>query len=157
MTTRAITFGAFDLLHYGHLRLLARIADMADEVFVGLVTDDILAKNKGVAPVYPYDIRREMLLHTRYINSVLSHDGPVDSNGKVRMIEQKIVFIEQHSIDLVVMGDDWKGEYAFLEPYCKVCYLKRTPGISTTQLRASPVHCQTWSASNSHLDFHEQI
>ncbi|WP_306481081.1 adenylyltransferase/cytidyltransferase family protein [Limnobacter sp.] len=136
MTTRAITFGAFDLLHYGHLRLLARIANMSDEVFVGLATDDILINNKGVAPVYPYDIRREMLLHTRYVSSVLCHDGPIDANGRVRIIEQKIAFIQEYSIDLVVMGGDWKGEYAFLEPYCEVRYLERTTGISTTQLRA---------------------
>jgi glycerol-3-phosphate cytidylyltransferase len=132
---RAITFGAFDLLHYGHLRLFARIADMAEQVFVGLASDEIIMKNKNVAPFYNYQIRREMLLHTRYVDCVLCHDGPIDSNGRVVVVEQKIQFIQKYAIDMVVMGSDWEGDYGFLEPYCQVNYLERTPGISSRQIR----------------------
>jgi len=135
MIKRALTFGTFDLLHYGHLRLLSRVADMADEVYVGLASDEIIVRNKGFAPVYDYAIRSEMLLHTRHVDNVIKHDGPVDSTGRVLIIRQKISFIERYGIQLVVMGSDWEGAYEFLRPYCEVRYLERTPGISTTQLR----------------------
>jgi glycerol-3-phosphate cytidylyltransferase len=135
MTTRAITFGAFDLLHFGHMRFLAAMAQMADEVYVGLASDVVVMSGKKRAPIYDYSIRREMLLHTRYVNHVLCHDGPIDGAGRVLIRQQKIRFIERYHIDLVVMGDDWLGEYGFLNQYCRVTYLQRTPSVSTSQLR----------------------
>jgi len=133
--TRVITFGSFDLLHYGHMRLLARIAKIADEVYVGLVTDEIIFSKKQKQPFNSYDIRREMLLHTRYVDNVILHHGPIDGAGRVLIIQQKIDFISQYKIDMVVMGSDWKGDYDFLRPYCEVIYLDRTEGISTTEIR----------------------
>lgn len=132
--TRAITFGAFDLLHYGHLRLLQRIAEMAGYVAVGLATDDIVTAGGKDRPFYPFPIRREMLLHTRYVDDVFEHGGPVDGTGRVRVIAGKIRLIEEHKIDLVVMGGDWTGEYDFLRAHCRVVYLERTPDISTTAI-----------------------
>lgn len=137
MKNRALTFGAFDLLHYGHMRLLETISNMAKEVYVGLATDEIIKLNKKTDPFYSYEIRREMLLHTRYVDCVLNHFGPVDNTGRMKIIGQKIQYIHDYKIDLIVMGKDWKGEYDFLEPYCEVKYVDRTPNISTTEVKNS--------------------
>jgi len=148
-TKRAITFGAFDLLHHGHLRLLARLAEMAQEIYVGLASDEIVTLKKGMPPSQDYNLRRELLLNTPYVDTVLNHDGPVDSSGPVAMVAQKIAFIEQHEIKLVVMGSDWIGAYDFLEPYCDVRYLDRTPGISTTQIRTALLDQATISTNDN--------
>lgn len=134
--TRLLTFGAFDLLHYGHMRLLQRIAGRGDHLIVGLAGDDLIAA-KGKPPFYPYPIRREMLLHTRYVDEVVLHDGDIDGTGRVKLVSAKIALVREMAIDEVVMGDDWRGEYDFLAPHCRVAYLERTPGISTSLIRQS--------------------
>ncbi|AFY62601.1 adenylyltransferase/cytidyltransferase family protein [Synechococcus sp. PCC 6312] len=133
--TTAITFGAFDLLHYGHLRLLARMAEMASHVIVGLATDEVIMACGKAAPFYRFEIRQEMLLHTCYVNQVLRHGSAIDGGGRVKIIQEKIDFVQSHQVNLVVMGSDWRGEYDFLKPYCDVCYLERTPDISTTKIK----------------------
>jgi glycerol-3-phosphate cytidylyltransferase len=134
---RAITFGSFDMLHYGHLRLLLRVSQMADQVIVGLATDEIIFYRKKQNPFYSYDVRREMLLHTRYVDEVLRHEGPIDGAGPVLIIQQKIDFIFDNQIDLVVIGSDYVGGYDFLKPYCEVLYLERTQGISSSEIRTA--------------------
>ena len=119
------------------MRFLARMREMADRVYVGLASDEIIARNKNRQPFYNYDIRREMLLHTRYVGEVLCHSGPVDGSGRVLIIQQKLDFIRAHGITLVVMGSDWEGEYGFIEPYCEVRYLPRTEGVSTSGIALS--------------------
>jgi len=133
--TRIMTFGAFDLLHYGHMRLLERIASRGDVLSVGLASDALIASNRKPLPFYSYEIRREMLLHTRYVDEVVLHDGPPDGRGKVKLIEAKITAVLDNDIDEVIMGSDWIGEYEFLKPYCRVSYLERTPLISTRMIR----------------------
>lgn len=133
---RALTFGSFDLLHYGHMRLLSRIAEHASFLAVGLASDELIMAGGKSRPFYGYDLRREMLLHTRYVDEVWKHDGPIDGTGRVKVIAQKIDFVRDHHIDLVVMGEDWAGDYDFLRPYCNVLYLERTIGISTRDIRA---------------------
>lgn len=134
--TRLLTFGAFDLLHYGHMRLLERIAARGTFLVVGLAGDDLIAA-KGRPPFYPFAIRREMLLHTRHVDEVVPHEGEADGTGRVRLVAAKIALVQALAIDEVVMGDDWRGEYDFLAPYCRVAYLERTPGISTSLIRQS--------------------
>lgn len=139
--SRILTFGAFDLLHYGHLRLLARIAERADHLIVALATDDLIGANGKPPPFYPFVIRREMLLHTRHVDEVVPHGGIIDGTGRVRIVQGKIDLVRAISIDEVVMGDDWRGDYDFLAPHCRVSYLERTPDISTRLIRerlASP-------------------
>ncbi|GAB6047288.1 glycerol-3-phosphate cytidylyltransferase [Methyloparacoccus murrellii] len=133
--TRILTFGAFDLLHYGHLRLLARVRAMGEHLIVGLATDDIIMAGGKPKPYYSHAIRREMLLHTRHVDAVLTLDGPIDGTGRVKIIRQKIDMVRRHQITLVAMGQDWEGEYEFLTPWCDVVYIERTPGISSTTLR----------------------
>jgi glycerol-3-phosphate cytidylyltransferase len=131
---KALTFGAFDLLHYGHMRLLGRIAAMADHLVVGLATDDLLVAT-GKPPFYSYAIRREMLLACRHVDAVEPHGGTLDGTGRVRVVAAKIALVAELGIDVVVMGDDWRGDYGFLEPHCRVAYLERTPDISTSMIR----------------------
>jgi glycerol-3-phosphate cytidylyltransferase len=135
--TRVLTFGTFDLLHYGHMRLLQRLAERGSHLVVGLPVDGIVAAAKGRPPFYPYAIRREMLLHTRYVDEVVPHDGEVDGTGRIKLVATKIALVRALAIDEVGMGDDWRGDYDFLAPYCRVVYLERTPGISTTAIIAS--------------------
>ncbi|MDD3518333.1 MAG: adenylyltransferase/cytidyltransferase family protein [Chromatiales bacterium] len=132
---RALTFGMFDLLHYGHLRLLERIARLSDRLIVGLADDELAAANGKGPPFYDFDLRREMLMHTRHVDEVVRHGGPIDGHGRVRLVGEKIRLVRDLRIDLVVMGDDWRGEYDFLNEYCRVVYLTRTPGISTSEIR----------------------
>lgn len=132
--TRLLTFGAFDLLHHGHMRLLERISQKGTYLAVGLASDELLSAGKA-PPVCPYDIRREMLLHTRYVNEVVEHGGKPDGSGRVKLIAAKFELVEALRIDEVVMGDDWQGEYDFLSTHCRVSYLPRTPDVSTTAIR----------------------
>jgi glycerol-3-phosphate cytidylyltransferase len=132
---RALTFGSFDLLHYGHMRLFSRIKSISDWLIVGLATDELIMEGGKNRPFYPYEIRREMLEHVRIVDEVIEHGGPVDGEGRVKLIAAKVELVRSLHIDLVVMGDDWRGEYDFLHPYCKVLYMDRTPSISTSRIK----------------------
>ena len=121
---RAITYGTFDLLHYGHLNLLRRIADLADEVVVGVSTDgfnDI----KGKRSMTPFEHRAELVGALRMVHSVIPEES----------WDQKRRDIVEHGVDLFVMGDDWVGKFDDLADVCEVMYLPRTSGISSTMLR----------------------
>lgn len=133
--TRILTFGAFDLLHYGHMRLLQRLAERGSHLIVGLATDELISSAGKPRPFYSFDIRREMLLHTRYVNEVVPHGGALDGAGRVKLISAKVKMVMDLKIDEIVMGGDWAGEYDFLLEYCRVTYLERTPGISTSSIR----------------------
>ncbi|WP_029039884.1 adenylyltransferase/cytidyltransferase family protein [Cucumibacter marinus] len=132
---RILTFGAFDILHYGHMRLLERAAQRGDYLIVGLASDTLIASRGKPEPFYSFDIRREMLLHTRHVDEVVLHDGPVDGAGRVKLITEKVRLIRDMKIDEIVMGSDWAGEYDVFAQHCAVHYLDRTPGISTSCIR----------------------
>lgn len=125
---RVLTYGTFDLLHYGHIRLLRRAAALGDYLVVALSTDEFNA-GKGKKSFYPYDVRREMLESIRYVDLVIPE----------RCWEQKIDDVKNYGIDVCVMGGDWAGSdrFEYLREYCDVVYLDRTPGISTTQVKAN--------------------
>lgn len=121
---RAITYGTFDLFHIGHLRLLERIASLADEVIVAVSSDEFNAlKNKKCT--IPFDHRRDIVAALRVVTKVIKEDN----------WEQKITDVQNEKCDLFVMGDDWKGKFDFLKSYCEVIYLPRTEGISTTEIK----------------------
>jgi glycerol-3-phosphate cytidylyltransferase len=121
---KVITYGTFDLFHYGHLRILKRAKQLGDYLVVAVSTDEFNAiKNKKCT--YPYKHRAEIVKAIRYVDEVI----PETCWG------QKAEDIKNHNIDLFVMGDDWRGKFDFLNEYCKVVYLERTKNISTTQLK----------------------
>ena len=121
---RILTYGTFDLLHYGHIRLLRRARALGDYLVVALSTDEFNA-SKGKKSFYTYETRKEMLEAIRYVDLVIPEDN----------WEQKINDVKEYHIDTVVM--DWAGSdrFEYLKDYCEVVYLDRTPGISTTQVK----------------------
>lgn len=123
---RVLTYGTFDLLHYGHVRLLQRAASLGDYLVVALSTDDFNA-GKGKASFYSYGIRKEMLESIRYVDLVIPEEN----------WEQKLDDVLKYEIDVVVMGADWKDSprFEYLKDYCELVFLDRTQGISTTDVK----------------------
>ena len=124
---RVLTYGTFDLLHYGHIRLLQRAAALGDYLIVALSTDEFNA-SKGKRSFYPYEVRREMLESIRYVDLVIPES----------CWEQKRSDVETYRVDVVCMGSDWSGDPRFedLRDLCDVVYLDRTDGISTTDVKS---------------------
>ena len=122
---RVITYGTFDLLHYGHINLLRRAKALGDYLIVGLSTDQFNWQEKQKKSYFTYEERKAMLEAIRYVDLVIPEEN----------WEQKISDIKEYHVDTFVMGDDWTGKFDFLKPYCDVIYLPRTPEISTTQIK----------------------
>nr|WP_236951660.1 glycerol-3-phosphate cytidylyltransferase [Mariniflexile sp. TRM1-10] len=120
-----LTYGTFDLLHYGHIEILRRAKELGDRLVVGISTDEF-NKIKGKECQIPYEKRKEFLEAVHYVDLVIPESE----------WEQKIEDIKNNEIDIFVMGDDWKGKFDNLKEYCEVIYLPRTVGISTTKLKS---------------------
>ena len=121
---RAITYGTYDLFHIGHLRLLKRIANLADELYVAVSSDEFNAL-KGKKCIVPFENRKEIVESLRMVTKVIREDN----------WEQKISDVQKYQCDLFVMGSDWTGKFDFLKDYCEVLYLPRTEGVSTTEIK----------------------
>jgi glycerol-3-phosphate cytidylyltransferase len=121
---RVLTYGTFDLFHIGHLNLLKRAKNLGDELIVGVSSDEFNEK-KGKKSFMKYEDRAEIVKSIRYVNKVIKEES----------WEQKIDDIKKYGIDIFVIGDDWKGKFDFLNQYCRVVYLPRTKGISSTYLK----------------------
>ena len=122
--TTVITYGTFDLMHRGHVRLLERAKSLGDYLIVALSTDKF-NEIKSKKAYYPYEQRKIIVEACRYVDLVIPEDN----------WEQKIKDIREFKVDIFVMGDDWKGKFDYLEEYCKVVYLERTPDISSTKIK----------------------
>ena len=124
---RVLTYGTFDLLHFGHIRLLQRAAALGDYLVVALSTDEFNAA-KGKEAFYDYATRKEMLEAVRYVDLVIPEYSWEQKPGDVR----------DYHISTVAMGADWAGSERFecLRGTCELVYLERTPGISTSQVKA---------------------
>lgn len=121
---KVITYGTYDLLHWGHINLLKRAKELGDHLTVALSTDEFNAiKNKKA--YYSYENRKLILESIRYVDKVIPENN----------WEQKINDVIENGIDVFVMGDDWEGKFDFLKDYCQVIYLPRTVGISTTKIK----------------------
>jgi glycerol-3-phosphate cytidylyltransferase len=120
-----LTYGTFDLLHYGHLEILRRASMLGDKLIVGISTDEF-NELKGKDCVLPYKKRKELLESLDYVDKVI----PEDSWG------QKVSDVKENHVDIFVMGSDWEGKFDDLNEFCKVIYLRRTKGISTTKLKS---------------------
>lgn len=121
---RVITYGTFDTLHYGHIRLLRRARALGDYLIVALSTDEF-NKLKGKRARFCWDDRRDDLMGVRYVDQVIREDT----------WEQKANDVATHNVQFFAMGDDWAGKFDFLKPQCEVIYLPRTPDISSTMIR----------------------
>ncbi len=117
-----ITYGTFDLLHYGHIKLLKRAKRYGNNLVVGLSTDDF-NKRKGKKSVQPYWLRKLVVENLPFVDLVIPEDGWT----------QKEHDIERFNIDVLIMGSDWQDKFDDLP--CKVIYLPRTDGISTTEIK----------------------
>lgn len=123
---RVITYGTFDLLHYGHINLLQRAKKYGDYLIVALSTDEFNWNEKQKKCYFSYEERKRLLEAVRYVDLVIPEEG----------WEQKVKDVQEYHVDTFVMGDDWEGKFDFLKEYCEVVYLPRTPEISTTQIKA---------------------
>jgi glycerol-3-phosphate cytidylyltransferase len=133
-----ITYGTFDLFHLGHLRLLERAAGLGDRLAVGVSTDEF-NEIKGKKCIQPYVERA----------TIVGALGVVDSVFPEKQWDQKVDDVKRLGADVFVMGDDWKGKFDYLQAHCKVVYLARTVGVSTTDRKeliySGQVSAQDWS------------
>jgi glycerol-3-phosphate cytidylyltransferase len=120
-----ITYGTFDLLHYGHVNLLRRARELGDYLIVALSTDEFNLYEKSKKCYFSYEIRKQLLEAIRYVDLVIPESS----------WDQKESDVKKYQIDTFVIGDDWEGKFDFLKSQCEVVYLSRTPEISTTQIK----------------------
>lgn len=124
--TKVITYGTYDLLHQGHINLLRRAKELGDYLIVG-VTSDSFDRGRGKLNVRNNVLERvEAVKATGYADDVIIED----------YLGQKIDDIQKYDVDIFAIGSDWVGKFDYLNEYCKVVYLPRTEGISSTMLRA---------------------
>jgi glycerol-3-phosphate cytidylyltransferase len=121
---RVLTYGTFDTLHFGHIRLLQRARELGDYLIVGLSTDGFNAQ-KDKKAFHSWEERKFFLEALRYVDLVI----PEDNWG------QKITDVKLYHVDVFTMGSDWEGRFDDLSEHCKVTYLSRTPNVSSTQIR----------------------
>jgi glycerol-3-phosphate cytidylyltransferase len=121
---KVITYGTFDLLHWGHINLLKRAKDLGDYLIVALSTDEFNAL-KDKKSYHSFENRKLILESIKYVDEVIPEND----------WDQKIEDVRKHDVDVFVMGDDWKGSFDFLKSECNVVYLPRTVGISTSRIK----------------------
>lgn len=117
-----ITFGTFDVFHYGHLRILERSRELCDRLVVGVSSDELNFSKKQRYPYYSYEERARIVGALRCVDEVFREDS----------LELKAEYVKKYRADVLIMGDDWAGRFDWVKPYCEVLYLPRTPGVSTT-------------------------
>lgn len=121
---RVITYGTFDLIHYGHINLLERAKKMGDYLIVGLSTNQF-NEEKNKKCYFSFEERKRLLEAIRYVDLVIPEE----------CWEQKRSDIEMYHVDTFVMGDDWSGKFDDLKDICDVVYLSRTQEVSTTKIK----------------------
>lgn len=122
--TIVLTYGTFDVIHRGHIQLLKRAKALGDKLIVGLSADSF-NKIKGKISVFSYKDRKLILENLRFVDAIIPETK----------WQQKQNDIIKNKVDIFVMGSDWCGKFDELKKFCKVVYLPRTRGISTTLLK----------------------
>lgn len=125
--TKVITYGTFDLLHYGHTNLLKRAKDLGDYLIVGVTAE-------------AYDMARGKINVKQSLSERIENVRETGLADEIIVEEyegQKIDDIRRYGADIFAIGSDWKGKFDYLSDYCKVVYLDRTKGISSTDLRSA--------------------
>jgi glycerol-3-phosphate cytidylyltransferase len=121
---RVLTYGTFDLMHYGHIELLRRAKELGNYLVVALSSDEFNAI-KGKKSHFDYAKRKDMLSAIKYVDKIIPEHN----------WQQKRQDIKDHKIDIMVMGDDWTGKFDDLSDACQIVYLPRTPNISSTAIK----------------------
>lgn len=119
-----ITYGTFDLMHYGHIILLKRAKKLGNYLIVALSTDEF-NKIKGKQSFFNYEERKKMLSLIKCVDKIIPEYS----------WNQKINDIKKYNVKYFVMGDDWKGKFDYLNEFCDVVYFRRTPDISSTKIK----------------------
>ena len=119
-----ITFGTYDLLHVGHIRLLSRAKELGDHLVVGVSSDNLNFAKKNKYPEFSEQERMEIIGMIKGVDEVFLEES----------LELKDSYIGDYNADILVMGDDWQGKFDHLQTICQVIYLPRTPSISTTAI-----------------------
>ncbi len=118
-----LTYGTYDFLHRGHIRLLKRAKDLGDYLIVAVSTEEFNElKNKKA--IFPYEERKYIVESIKYVDKVIPENN----------WDQKIDDVKKYNVDVFVMGDDWEGKFDFLKDYCEVIYLPRTKEVSTSEI-----------------------
>lgn len=121
-----ITYGTFDLFHIGHLNILRRLRALGDELIVGVSTDRF-NEEKGKKTIINFEDRSNIVSSLKFVDKVISEDS----------WNQKERDIREYNVSVFGMGHDWQGHFDYLEKHCKVIYLPRTEGISSSELKAT--------------------
>ncbi|MBQ3436269.1 MAG: Gfo/Idh/MocA family oxidoreductase [Bacilli bacterium] len=123
---KVITYGTYDLLHYGHIRLLERAKELGDYLIVGVTSDDF-DKRRG-----KINVQQSLIERVQAVKST----GLADEIIIEEYEGQKIDDICNYGIDIFTVGSDWVGKFDYLKEYCEVIYLDRTEGVSSTEIRS---------------------
>ena len=123
--TRVITYGTYDLLHYGHINLLKRAKELGDYLIVGVTADDFDKRRGKINVQQSLTERIENVRKTGLADEIIveEYEG------------QKIDDIKNYNVDIFTVGSDWEGKFDYLNEYCKVVYLPRTEGVSSSEIR----------------------
>ena len=124
---RIITFGTFDLFHYGHLRILERAKKLGDYLIVGVSTDELNFKKKNEFPAYNQNHRLEIVRAIKYVDDVFFEES----------LNRKEHYLKHFKANVLVMGDDWQGKFDVHKNLCEVIYFSRTTGISSSKIKNS--------------------
>ncbi len=124
---KVITYGTYDLLHHGHIRLLERAKALGDYLVVGVTSDDFDRARGKINVRQSFMERVEALRATGIADEIIAEEYE----------GQKIDDIRDRGIDIFAIGSDWQGKFDYLRPYCEVVYLERTAGVSSTELRSA--------------------
>lgn len=124
--TKVITYGTYDLLHYGHIRLLERAKALGDYLIVGVTADDF-DKTRG-----KINVQQSLMERIEAVRAT----GLADEIIVEEYEGQKIDDIRRYDVDIFTVGSDWVGKFDYLNEYCKVVYLERTQGVSSTEIRS---------------------
>lgn len=121
-----ITFGTFDVFHYGHLRILERSKELCDKLIVGISSDELNFSKKGKMPIYSFEERSKIVEGLKVVDEVFKEES----------LELKAEYIKRFNASVLIMGDDWEGKFDWVKEHCdvEVIYLPRTPSVSTTAI-----------------------
>ncbi|PRP61613.1 glycerol-3-phosphate cytidylyltransferase, partial [Bacillus halotolerans] len=107
-----VTFGTFDLFHYGHLRILERARALGDKLIVGVSSDALNYNKKQCYPITPQEQRLSIVLANKFVDDVFYEES----------LELKREYLIRYKANTLVMGDDWKGRFDFCKNLCEVVY-----------------------------------